>query len=76
MRTAGLPLEVLIEYYRLVQQGDETVEARKQILLDQREQLEVKLEEIQKTLEILNHKIEVYDDILLRKENELTQVED
>jgi len=67
---------VLIEYYRLVQRGDETVEARKQILLDQREQLEVKLEEIQKTLEILNHKIEVYEDILLKKENDLLQVED
>jgi len=76
MRSAGLPLEVLIEYYRLVQRGDETVEARKQILLDQREQLEVKLEEIQKTLEILNHKIEVYEDILLKKENDLLQVED
>ena len=39
MRSAGLPIEVLIEYYNLVQQGDETVEARKQILLDQRDQL-------------------------------------
>ena len=73
---SGLPLEVLIEYYQLVQQGDETVEARKQILLDQREQLIVRLEEIQKTLDIVDHKIEVYADIILKKENEIAQVED
>ena len=73
---SGLPLEVLIEYYQLVQQGDETVEARKQILLDQREQLVVRLEEIQKTLDIVDHKIEVYADIILKKENEIAQVED
>jgi DNA-binding transcriptional MerR regulator len=29
MRSAGLPVEVLIEYIRLVQQGDGTVEPRK-----------------------------------------------
>jgi DNA-binding transcriptional MerR regulator len=76
MRTAGLPIEVLIEYYKLVQQGDQTVEARKQILLDQREQLVERLEEIQKTLDIVDHKIEVYEDIILKKENEITQVEE
>ena len=32
MRSAGLPIEVLIEYVSLVQQGDETIEARKEIL--------------------------------------------
>ena len=29
MRSAGLPIEVLIEYIGLVQQGDQTIEARK-----------------------------------------------
>ena len=31
MRSAGLPIEVLIEYVALVQQGDKTIEARKEI---------------------------------------------
>jgi DNA-binding transcriptional MerR regulator len=39
MRSAGLPVEVLIEYVGLVQQGDKTVEARKEILKEQRELL-------------------------------------
>ena len=32
MRSAGLPIEVLIEYVGLVQQGDQTIESRKEIL--------------------------------------------
>ena len=35
MRSAGLPIEVLIEYIGLVQQGDQTIEARKEILVEQ-----------------------------------------
>ncbi len=39
MRSAGLPIEVLIDYMALVQQGDQTIEARKEILKEQRELL-------------------------------------
>ena len=76
MRSAGLPIEALIEYYGLVQQGDQTIEARKEILKEQREQLVAKMEEIQKTLDLLDHKISVYEDIVLKKENEIVQIED
>jgi len=48
MRNAGLPIVTLIEYYRLVQQGDATIETRKEILKEQREQLVAKMDEIQK----------------------------
>jgi DNA-binding transcriptional MerR regulator len=54
MRSAGLPIEALIEYVALVQQGDQTIEARKEILREQREQLTVKIKDLQKTLDILN----------------------
>ena len=72
MRAAGLPIEVLIEYYALVQQGDETIEARKQILQKQRAQLVTKMAEMQETLDLLNHKIQVYENAVLKKEQELT----
>lgn len=71
MRSAGLPIEVLIEYYRLVQQGEETIEKRKRILRDQRKQLVAKIEEIQKTINIVDHKLEVYDSIVLEREKEI-----
>ena len=71
MRSAGLPIEVLIEYVGLVQQGDNTLEARKEILMEQREQLLARMEEMQKTLDILDHKIEVYEYAILKKEKEV-----
>jgi DNA-binding transcriptional MerR regulator len=71
MRKAGLPIEVLIEYFGLVQQGDSTIEARKEILKEQREQLVARMREMQKTLDILNYKIEVYENAVLKKEKEL-----
>jgi DNA-binding transcriptional MerR regulator len=71
MRSAGLPIEVLIEYFGLVQQGDSTIEARKEILKEQREQLVVRMKEMQKTLDILDYKIEVYENAVLKKEKEL-----
>jgi len=68
MRSAGLSIEVLIEYMDLVQQGDGTIEARKEILQEQRDLLAARLQEMQKTLDLLNHKIVVYEKALLTKE--------
>ena len=76
MRGAGLPVEVLIEYMGLVQQGDATIEARKEILVEQRDLVAARLVEIQKTLERLHYKIEVYEKALLKKEKEMIQVEE
>ena len=65
MRSAGLPIEVLIEYVGLVQQGDRTIAARKEILLEQRKLLAARMKEMQKTLDILDHKIELYENAVL-----------
>jgi DNA-binding transcriptional MerR regulator len=75
MRSAGLPIEVLIEYVRLVQQGDHTIEARKDILKKQRELLATRMKEIQKTLDLLDYKIGVYENAVLKREKELIQTE-
>ena len=76
MRGAGLPVEVLIEYMGLVQQGDSTIEARKEILMEQRDLVAARLEEMQKTLDRLNYKIDVYEKALLKKEQEMIQIEE
>ena len=73
MRSAGLPIEVLIEYVDLVQQGDHTNEAREQILIQQRDEIIRKMKEMQKTLDILNYKIEAYDHALSKTENQLKE---
>jgi DNA-binding transcriptional MerR regulator len=71
MRSAGLPIEVLIEYMGLVQQGDKTSETRKEILKEQRALLEARMQEMQKTLDLLDHKIAVYENTVLKKEKEI-----
>jgi len=76
MRSAGLPVEVLIEYVSLVQQGDKTIESRKDILKEQRELLLARMNEMQKTMDILNHKIEVYEKAVLKKEKDMIQAEE
>jgi len=76
MRSAGLPVEVLIEYIGLVQQGDKTMEARKEILIEQRDLLAARMADMQKTLDLLNHKVEVYEKAILKKEQEMLQIEE
>ena len=76
MRSAGLPIEVLIEYVALVQQGDGTIETRKEILIEQRELLAARMKEMQKTLDILDHKIEVYENAVLKKEKQMIPIEE
>ena len=71
MRNAGLPIEVLIKYLDLFQQGDNTHNERKELLVKQRNMLARKIEEMQETLERLNYKIENYDQRLMAKELEL-----
>ena len=61
MRSAGLPVEAMIEYVRLYQLGDETIPARLQLLLEQRERLLKQRAEIDNTLERLNYKISKYE---------------
>ncbi|MCI8850528.1 MAG: MerR family transcriptional regulator [Erysipelotrichaceae bacterium] len=61
MRGAGLPIEKLITYVELYQQGDETIDARKQLLIEERDHLLQRMNELQATLERLNEKIERYE---------------
>ena len=76
MRSAGLSIEVLIEYVGLVEQGDPTIETRREILKEQRELLLAKMKELQKTLAVLDHKIEVYENAVLKKEQDMALPED
>lgn len=61
MRGAGVQIEALIEYVALFQQGDATLEARKALLMEQREQLMARMAEMQSSLDRLNEKISRYE---------------
>ena len=62
MRAAGIPVEALIDYVALFQQGATPREARRQLLVEQREALRGRVEELQKTLDYLTEKIRRYDE--------------
>ena len=61
MRGAGLPVEAMIEYVKLYQEGDSSIPARLQLLIEQREILLEQQKQIDATLERLNYKIERYE---------------
>ena len=64
MRKAGVQIEALVEYVELFQQGDATIDARKEILIEQRERLTAKMNEMQASLDRLNQKINGYEKVL------------
>lgn len=67
MRNAGLSIESLIEYNKLCKQGDQTIAARKQLLMTERQHLIQKIDEMQECLTRLHKKIENYDRYLLEQ---------
>ena len=75
MRSAGVQIEALIEYVALFQQGDETIGARKALLIEQRDQLVERMAEMQRSLDRLNDKLERYDLGLMTKEHLLRHLQ-
>ena len=61
MRLAGVPIETLIEYCALTQQGDSTITSRKELLVEVRKKLVKKKEDMLKTLDRLDYKIDRYE---------------
>ena len=57
---AGVQIEALIEYVRLYQMGDSTIEARRDLLQEQYEVLEEQRRQINATMERLKYKISRY----------------
>ena len=75
MRSAGVQIEALIEYVALFQQGDETIGARKALLIEQRDQLVERMAEIQSSQDRLNDKNERNDQGLMTKEHLLRHLQ-
>lgn len=61
MRSAGLPVEALIEYVELYQQGDQTFSARLELLQEQRRNLEEQQKQLQAAISKLDYKISRYE---------------
>lgn len=75
MREAGVEIEILIEYITLFEKGKSTVTARKQLLEEQRTKLLEKQKSINETINRLNYKLELYDEIITGKRKDFTEEE-
>lgn len=73
MRDAGVEIEALLEYMQLFEKGKSTAKRRKEILEEQREKLLEKQKNITISLERLDYKIELYDDIVSGKKKDFTE---
>ena len=73
MRNAGMEIEALIEYVTLYKEGKNTALARKNLLIEQKEKFENKLEDITSTIDRLNYKIKLYDEIINGKRKDFME---
>ena len=74
MRAAGVQIEALIEYVDLFQQGDATLDARKALLVEQRDQPVSRMAEMQASLDLLNQKIDRYEQGMMTAEQQLRRL--
>lgn len=67
MRAAGVQIEALVQYVALVRQGDETLEARRELLARQRDQLATRMADMQRSLDRLDEKLNYHDRLLAER---------
>lgn len=60
-KKAGVSLEAIREYIQLALQGLSTKEARLEILLETKVELEKKMHDMHETLDVVNYKIDTYE---------------
>ena len=70
LRSAGVQIEALIDYIKLFHQ-EGTTEARKEILVEQRDRLQKQVATMNMVIERLSKKIDRYEEIIIPTENKL-----
>lgn len=70
MRAAGVSVETLIEYVKLFHEGAETIQARKKLLIEQREQIVDRIKEMNDVLARLDWKLNDYEERMHKFEEE------
>jgi DNA-binding transcriptional MerR regulator len=61
MKNSGVPIKDIKKYMDLCQEGDSTLQERLGIFLERKEAVQKQMEELNKVLETINHKIWYYE---------------
>lgn len=62
LRLTGMPVADMVRYAEMVREGDETFEARQELLQQTRRDVRTRIAELQDTLDVLDFKIDFYAD--------------
>ena len=73
LRGAGVSIEALTAYMRLLDEGDGTLAERKAILEQQRGLIQQRIDEMQAGLARLDYKIAHYEDLIVATEHKMQQ---
>ncbi len=60
LKTTGMPLKDIKQFFSWCQIGDDTINARYELFLEQKRQTEAKIAELQDALKTVNYKVEYY----------------
>jgi len=61
MKNSGMPIKDIKKYMDLCQEGDSTLQERLDIFFERKEAVQEQLEELNKVMETINHKIWYYE---------------
>lgn len=61
LRHSGITVEALVDYVKLIEQGDSTLQAREDLLKEQLALLETKKKNLNRSIKRLEHKISLYE---------------
>lgn len=67
LRSTGMSVNALRHYVELCGQGDKTAQERKQIILNQKRKIEEQLQQLKEHLELINKKLNIYDEIISKQ---------
>ena len=70
LRKTGMPMKVMQLYAELVHSGDQTIPQRKAILIEHRENLKRRHQEIIRCEDLITYKLAAYDDVEKEQNNE------
>ncbi|MFI6155912.1 MerR family transcriptional regulator [Kitasatospora sp. NPDC051170] len=60
LRLTGMPIADMLRYVEMARLGEHTYEERRQLLVDQREEVRRRIVDLQATLAVLDYKIDIY----------------
>jgi DNA-binding transcriptional MerR regulator len=67
LRATGMPIAIMLRYTELAREGTETSAERKALLLTHRAEVVARMDQLGHDLALIDHKINIYDDIERRR---------